>query len=201
MPLLDHFHPPLSQARHWESFYSLWCGSLVYYVSEVVPKGCYAEARVSIRRSTSAPDEIEVQVYGSPTGTHLVAAIELISPGNKDRAEARSGFAGKCVSYLQKGIGLLIVDVVTDRFANLHNELIDLLGQDESYHLPEESKLYAVAYRPVRRDPDGDQIDLWIETLKVGRSLPTMPLALRGACVVPVDLEAAYSEVTRRIGL
>jgi hypothetical protein len=24
MPLLDHFHPPLSTERHWESFYAAW---------------------------------------------------------------------------------------------------------------------------------------------------------------------------------
>ena len=24
MPLLDHFHPPLSDERHWESFHAAW---------------------------------------------------------------------------------------------------------------------------------------------------------------------------------
>ncbi len=67
------------------------------------------------------PDEIEVQIFGSPTGAHLVAAIELVSPGNKDRSVARRAFAAKCSSYLQLGIGLIIVDVVTERLANLHD--------------------------------------------------------------------------------
>src|SRR5262245_29367068 len=70
------------------------------------------------------PDEIEVQVLGGPTGAHLVAAIELVSPGNKDRDEARRAFAIKCASYLQAGVGLIVIDVVTERLANLHDVLV-----------------------------------------------------------------------------
>src|SRR5262245_18290097 len=33
------------------------------------------------------PDEIEVQVLGGATGAHLVGAIEMVSPRNKDRPE------------------------------------------------------------------------------------------------------------------
>ena len=43
------------------------------------------------------------------TGATLVAAIELVSPGNKDRPEARLAFAAKCVSYLTRGVGLIVV--------------------------------------------------------------------------------------------
>jgi uncharacterized protein DUF4058 len=59
------------------------------------------------------PDIAEVQVFGTLSGKELVAAIELVSPGNKDRDEARIGFAAKCAAYLQQGIGLIIVDTVT----------------------------------------------------------------------------------------
>ena len=57
-------------------------------------------------------------------GARLVAVIEIVSPGNKDRAEARRTFAGKCAAYLQRGIGLITIDIVTNRNANLHNELV-----------------------------------------------------------------------------
>src|SRR5262245_2373809 len=39
------------------------------------------------------PDEFEVQVFSNAAGPTLVAAIELVSPRNKDREEARSAFA------------------------------------------------------------------------------------------------------------
>ncbi len=144
------------------------------------------------------PDEIEIQVLGGPTGAHLVAAIELLSPANKDRPETRRAFAIKCASYLQMGIGLIIVDVVTERTANLHDELVELLRQPRSFRFPKESQLYTVAYRPVRRTPTNDLIEIWPAPLAVGQPLPTMPLPLRGAATVPVDLEGTYMQARAR---
>lgn len=142
------------------------------------------------------PDEIEVQVFGSPTGAHLVAAIELVSPGNKDRPETRRAFAAKCGSYLQMGIGLVIVDVVTDRLANLHDELMRSMEQPAAFFFSDETVLYAVAYRPVRRE-GGDQIDCWPAPLAVGQTLPIVPLALRDGPTLPLDLETTYREACR----
>ncbi len=138
------------------------------------------------------PDEIEVQVFRRTGGATLVAAIELISPGNKDRPETRRAFAVKCASYLQQGIGLVIVDIVTERQSNLHDEWIHLLEQPESLAFAEETALYAVAYRPSRQAAR-DQIELWPVPLEIGRPLPTLPLALRGIVTVPVNLETTYA--------
>jgi hypothetical protein len=143
------------------------------------------------------PDEIEVQVFGTRTGAHLVAAIELVSPGNKDRPETRRAFAAKCSSYLQLGIGLVVVDVVTDRLINLHDELMQLMERPDAFAFPGAAPLYAVAYRPARREA-GDQIDCWPHPLGVGQALPTVPLALRGGPTLPLDLEATYTEARRR---
>jgi hypothetical protein len=38
---------------------------------------------------------------------------------------------------------------------------------------------------------------MWLNPLGVGQTLPTVPLALRGAVTVPVELEATYTEVLR----
>jgi hypothetical protein len=146
------------------------------------------------------PDDIEVQVFDLRDGKRLVAVIELISPGNKDRAETRRAFAAKCVAYLQRGIGLLIVDIVTLRGGNLHQEVLELLGQAEDSVLPADTELYAVAYRPARRK-ETNQLDLWPVPLALGQSLPLLPLALRGTFFVPVDLEATYTETRQRCRL
>src|SRR5437660_1323200 len=45
-------------------------------------------------------DELEVQVVDERNGSRLVAVIELVSPRNKGRADARQTFAGKCAAYL-----------------------------------------------------------------------------------------------------
>ena len=146
------------------------------------------------------PDDIEVQVFDLRDGKRLVAVIELISPGNKDRTEARREFAAKCVAYLQRGIGLIVVDIATTRGGNLHHEVLDLRGQAEGSLLPQNTELYAVAYRPAHR-AGKNQLDLWPAPLALGQSLPILPLALRGAFFVPVDLEGTYSEARQRCHL
>jgi hypothetical protein len=143
------------------------------------------------------PDEVEVQVFDVDGGTRLVAAIEIVSPSNKDRAETRRAFAVKCVAYLQQEIGLVTVDLVTNRRGNLHNELIDLLGTGGDYRMAPEASLYAVAYRPVR-GKELERIDLWPTPLAVGDALLLLPLALGTTLCVPLDLEAAYTEACRR---
>src|SRR5205807_7266602 len=116
----------------------------------------------------------------------VVAVVELVSPRNKDRAESRHAFAAKCAAYLQRGIGLVMVDIVSNRQHNLHNELVRLLEVPALFAMPMEEGLYAVAYRPARRQ-DVNQIDLWPVTLAVGGTLPVLPLALRGTRAVPLD--------------
>jgi hypothetical protein len=57
--------------------------------------------------------------------------------------------------------------------------------------------LYAVAYRPVRRQ-DQAQIDFWPEPCMLGAALPVMPLRLTADLFVPVEFETAYLEACRR---
>jgi hypothetical protein len=237
MPLLDHFHPPVSERRSWEGFHGLWAAALVekfnrdlladeYFADMQVHIGSQVEVDIATLAESSGtgerrgaamaalapvwaplatslvlptvfPDDIEVQVFATTTGATLVAAIELVSPGNKDRLETRQAFAAKCVSYLTRGIGLIVVDIVTNRLANLHNEVIGLLGRGEPFLLAPSATTYAVAYRPSRQ-PSGDQIELWPRLLTLGQPLPVLPLALRNAGVVPVDLEETYSEARQR---
>jgi len=214
MPLLDHFHPPLSLDRRWESFHATWASEIMGFLNqEALPPRYFAEtqvhfgSRVEVEPVTLTatlvmpalfPDEIEVQVFATSGGSTLVGAIELASPRNKDRPEARRDFAAKCASYLQVGIGLLVVDVVTDRQANLHDELIDLLRQDSSFRFPFSSLVYSVAYRPFRTDQDGDQIEIRPIALAIGGNLPTMPLFLRDGPTIPVDLELTYTRTRQR---
>lgn len=147
------------------------------------------------------PDDIVVPVIDVEIrGFHPVAVVELVSPANKDRPETRRAFAAKSAAYLQRGIGLLTVDAVTERHFNLHNELMDLLRYPPTARMPDASWIYSVAYRPARRD-ETNQIEVWPTPFTIGQTLPIMPLALRGAMTVPVDLEAAYEEARERSGL
>lgn len=239
MPLLDHFHPPLSTERRWESFHSSWATRIAdalterwlppnYIAEEHAHLGPSVEIDVSTfeqeTTTTEAegsgtvatvgpkvwtlpvadgslaavfPDTFEIRVLCTDTGPKLVAAIELISPGNKDRASERRAFAIKCASYLYQGISVIIVDIVTNRRANLHNEILELMDGADGLRLSPESSLYAVAYRPLRRGKE-DVIDFWRSPLALGRTLPTLPLGLRADLVIPVDFEETYAEACLR---
>jgi hypothetical protein len=143
------------------------------------------------------PDEFEVRVYEAEGGARLVAAVELVSPANKDREAHRRAFANKCAGYLAQGISLIVIDVVTTRQANLHAEVLRQLGRATGTGLPPGTDLYAVAYRPVVRD-GSEVIEVWPEPLAVGRELPTLPLALSAELCLPIDLEATYTTACQR---
>ncbi len=143
------------------------------------------------------PDDLEVHVRDNLDDARLVAVIELVSPRNKDRQEARRAFAAKSAAYLQRGVGLIVLDVIAGRHFNLHDELVRLLGIDSLFLMPADSWLYAVSYRPVSR-AGHDVIDVWPFTLAVGSPLPALPLALRSSHAIQLDLEAAYEDACRR---
>jgi hypothetical protein len=143
------------------------------------------------------PETFEVRVLCTDTGPKLVAAIELISPGNKDRAAEKRAFATWCASYLYQGISVIIVDIVTNRRANLHNEVLRIMDATDALQMPQEASLYAVAYRPMQRGQK-DEIEIWRSPLALGQALPTLPLWLRGDLVIGVDFEVTYAEACQR---
>ena len=219
MPLLDHFHPPLSAERRWESFHSSWATRIADALTEQwLPPNYIAEEHVHLGPSVEIdvgtfergsppapaavlpaafPDTFEVRILSRDTGPRLVAAIELISPGNKNRPAERRAFAARCAGYLSQGVSLVLIDIVTHRRANLHNEILRVLEAAEKLYLPADVSLYATAYQPVREGGQ-DAIRLWHDRLALGQPLPTLPLALRADLVVPVEFEATYAEACRR---
>jgi hypothetical protein len=233
MPLLDHFRPPLSQRRPWESFHTTWASALAdhlnqgllppgYIALEQIHAGAPAEIDVATWSESDTgggtatatrtvwvpaaapvvlpalfPESCTVEIQASEGGRTLVAALELVSPANKDRDSKRRLFAAKCATYLARGVALVVIDVVTTRQNNLHNELIDLMGLDPAFRLPATSSLYAVAYRPLRREQT-NQIDTWPTVLQVGEALPAVPLSLGADLCLRLDLEASYQDACQR---
>src|SRR5262245_55522557 len=60
----------------------------------------------------------EVRVYDTKHHRRLVAAVEIVSPANKDRPEHRRVFVAKCAALLRQHVCVAIVDVVTTRRFN-----------------------------------------------------------------------------------
>lgn len=145
------------------------------------------------------PDDIEVRVGTSRDEWNLCGVIELVSESNKKEEDEREAFVTKCAAYLQRGIGVVIVDVVTNRLANLHNQLMRLLG-GAAVLLPNDPPNYVAAYRPVHRG-DRNELDVWPYPVAVGSRIPAAPFALRRGPLLMVDLEATYTEAVGDLGL
>jgi hypothetical protein len=234
--LLDHFHSPLRDFRHWHSMHHAWATFLADDLNNRLPAGWFAEPNVqfgieidmaafeaspSARRGEigavassssmaatpmEAPsmtidfpiisDRVQVEVFSETAGLVLVGAIELVSPSNKDRPENREAFVAKCDGLLRQLVGVLIVDIVTTRQANLHAELLHHIDHD----LPEvmTSPLYAAAYHATHRT-GRTVLDVWQRDLELGKSLPVMPLHLKNGPQIDVDLEATYRRACRAI--
>ena len=135
-------------------------------------------------------DVFEVQVFQRMGGPQLRAAIELVSPANKDRPSHRQAFAIKCASYLQRGVAVVVVDVVTERRANLNAELLDLLKISSDAALLSLADLSAVSYRAVTRGTQ--QLEIWPQSLGIGQELPEMPLWIDIELCIPLRLEESY---------
>jgi len=143
-------------------------------------------------------DTFEIQIR-QDEGRSLVAAVELVSPSNKDCPESRRDFAIKCASYLQQKIHVVVIDVVTERRQNMHKELMKFLEMPAKFVTAAASPLYAVSYRIRRRDSKRHRLELWAETLKLGAEMPTLPLWIAEDQAVPLDLEASYQAALRAL--
>lgn len=125
-------------------------------------------------------DAYEVNVYDDQRDQRLVAAIEIVSPANKE---------------LQAGVAVSIVDVVTERQFNLYADLMQFIGHpvDATQARP---GIYAASCRWVQSHAD-TFFESWSHTLTIGQPLPQLPLWLAEALVVPLDLEQSYEAACR----
>src|SRR5713101_7781502 len=95
MPLLDHFHSPISERRSWEGFHGLWAAALVEKLNrDVLAQEYFADMQVHIgsqvevdiatleesrgssdNRSASATATVALPVWTPPAATHVMPAV------------------------------------------------------------------------------------------------------------------------------
>lgn len=150
------------------------------------------EPSLTVETDLPAQDEYEVRVYDARRGRRLVAAIEIVSPGNKDRPENRAAFVGKRLALLQQQVSVSIVDLVTIREFNLYTELLRQLRREHPAFGDPPPSLYAVTCR-TRTTGGVNRLDAWTYALALGQPLPRLPLWLDDH-MIWLDLEAGYEE-------
>jgi hypothetical protein len=167
-----------------------------------VATAVWAPPRPTLTVTTDLPaqDVTEVRVYDEKSGRRLVAAVEIISPANKDRAEHRHAFVSKCVALLQELVSVVVVDVVTTRGANLYAELLEAIGQSDPLLSRESPAPYAAACRSTKPAKKW-LLETWAYPLEVGRPLPKVPLWVADDLAVPLELEESYEESCALLGV
>jgi Protein of unknown function (DUF4058) len=200
MPLRDHFRSPLSDRRSWDGFHGAWPAIIVIGLNRNLPQRYLAEPQIhlgsSVEVDVATYDEYEVRVYDTESGSRLVAAIEIVSPSNKDRPESRRVFVAKCAALIQNRVCVAIVDLVTTRTSNLYVDLLELLGHTDPSLAAETSPLYVASCRWARTG-DTWLLETWRHPLTLGQPLPTLPLWLAKNLAVPLELELSYEETCR----
>lgn len=128
----------------------------------------------------------------------LIAAIELVSPRNKDRADSKETYTNRYLGYLRLGVHLLLIDVLPrpKRFS-----FSDAITNGLGLELPPQPPPFAAAYRVGEVVPVGDDMGsllaVWRRPLQVGRPLPALPLPLSVHRAILIDLEETYHRAAK----
>jgi hypothetical protein len=150
------------------------------------------EANVVIRLDPQMA--VHVDFHGQ-----LIAAIEIVSPRNKDRADAKETYTNRYLGYLRLGVHLMLVDVLPrPKSFSFSDAITTSLG----LKLPPLPPPFAATYRvgeviPVGEDM-GSLVGLWRRPLQVGQPLPLLPLPLSVHRAIPIDLEETYHRAAKR---
>jgi hypothetical protein len=156
---------------------------------------------LTVEAELSEQDEYEVRIYDTERGRQLVAAIEIVSPSNKDRPNTRDVFVGKVSSLLNQGVCVSLVDLVTVRQSNLYAELLTVLGRTDPALAPTPPDLYAVTLRTRKPPKRRVLLDAWFYPMTVGEPLPTLPIWLTPDLHVMLPLEPGYQDTCRILGI
>lgn len=156
---------------------------------------------LTVETDLTDQDEYEVRIYDTERGRQLVAAIEIVSPSNKDRPDTRDTFVGKVATLLQQGVCVSLVDLVSVRQANLYAELLTWLGRTDPRLAAPPPPLYAVTLRTRKPPKRRLWLDAWFYPMVVGEQLPTLPIWLTPDLRVMLPLETSYQETCRILGI
>jgi hypothetical protein len=139
-----------------------------------------------------------VLIFDQTRGRKLVAAVEIVSPANKDLAESRQLFLAKCANLLRHDVCVSVVDLMIVHLFNLYTELLTLLEQTDPSMSLDPPPIYAATCR-TRQAGGKTKLDTWALPLVVGEALPPLYLWLTETVVVSLDLEAAYEQTCRAL--
>jgi hypothetical protein len=217
MPLHDHPNLPARSRINWRSIHTVWAAQITHYLNSNRLPQCYrAEPVIKFHHGNDADEHAaammwtparpllvaqvefgdfeicEVPIYDSEASRSLVAAIELVSPGTKERPAHRDAFAITRAAYLQQSVSLVVVDPITEHRSNMHEVIMRRIHLGDDVVQAVTAPLYAVAYRTAGIGTRM-RLEVWPAKLAVGSPLPTLPLWIAPTIAVPLDRETTYN--------
>jgi hypothetical protein len=160
-----------------------------------------AERPPKVRLTVTCEAELTAQrqrtlVIRHSSGDRIIALLEIVSPGNKDRKFSLDRFVDKAVSALRQNYHLLIVDLFPPGSHDpkgIHGAIwaaVDGVEAD-NYSQPPDGPLTLAAYE-AKPAPTA-----FVESVQVGSVLPEMPLFVERGWYVNVPLEPTYMQAWR----
>ena len=122
----------------------------------------------------------------------LVAAIELVSPRNKDRPSSREFYRNRYLGYVWSGVNLMLADV--HRRPSGYS-FVEAMAGELQCQFPVGLPPHAVSWNVGGPTPDGGLfLDGWYRSLAVGDALPSLPMVLAAGKTLLIDLEQTYAD-------
>lgn len=123
------------------------------------------------------------------TNDRIVALLEIVSPGNKDRPQSVQRFVDKAVAPLQSGYHLVVVDVLPpgpSDPAGMGGAVWDEIG-GKRLAWPADKPLSAASFQVA------DRVYIYAQPFAVGQAVPDVSLFYDPDWYVMLPLEATYA--------
>ena len=134
----------------------------------------------------------ETAVYVERQWGRSIAAVEVISPRNKDRPFARTAYLARYLGYLLNGANLVVIDVHRRPIAF---SFADQIAAQLDLKQPPVPAPMAMSYRVGEPAATGGRLlAIWRRPLTIERSLAGATLPLTPEQAVTIDLDLTYSQ-------
>lgn len=159
----------------------------------------FAPALPSVTVPAVFDDDFQVRVMDLVEGPTLAAAVALVCPSNKSSLRSARAFAERVASCVHQGIGAVVVDIVNSTPASWLPFLARSLGFADKQFVGRNADMGVISLRPRYREGHAS-VEIWFETVEIGRPLPVIPVAVRSGMFLKLDLESVYEETLDRSG-
>ena len=140
-------------------------------------------------------DRVGVHVRAPSAGPGVAAAVLFVTPDNKADSDASLAFAVRAAGFMAGGAGVVIVDILPGP-PSWATHLHSLTGVYPLPRRPRGGEAPVLAVHP-RVEGGAERYAVWHHAVAAGSPLPAVPVPVRGAMHLTLDLEATYAEACR----